>query len=79
MKLPNINTITQQEFCDHIEDDDFLLKYGNPVAILTDNGSVLICMAIEYYERMTGEKVETPEEVIAKEECQPLSEVYSQK
>ena len=63
MKLPNIHTITQQEFCDHIEDDDFLLKYGNPVAILTDNGSVLICMAIEYYERMTGEKVEVPEDV----------------
>lgn len=60
MKLPNVNTITQKEFLDHIEDDDFLLKYGNPVAILTDDGSVLMCMAIEYYERMTGKKVEIP-------------------
>lgn len=62
MKLPNVNTITQKEFLDHIEDDDFLLKYGNPVAILTDDGSVLMCMAIEYYERMTGKKVEIPED-----------------
>ena len=62
MKLPNVNTITQKEFLDHIEDDDFLLKYGNPVAILTNDGSVLMCMAIEYYERMTGRKVEFPEE-----------------
>ena len=52
MKLPGINMITQQEFCDHIEEDDFLLKYGNPVAIKTDEGKIR--MAIEYYERMTG-------------------------
>ncbi len=62
MKLTSVNTITQQEFLDHIEDDDFLLKYGNPVAVLVEDGSVLICMAIEYYERMTGKKVEIPEE-----------------
>lgn len=46
MKLPSVNAITQQEFLDHIEDDDFLLKYGNPVAILAYDGSVLMCMAI---------------------------------
>ncbi len=62
MKLPSVNTITQQEFLDHIEDDDFLLKYGNPVAVLVEDGSVLMCMAIEYYERMTGKKVEIPED-----------------
>ena len=48
MKLPNVNAITQKEFLDHIEDDDFLLKYGNPVAVLVEDGSVLMCMAIEY-------------------------------
>ena len=52
MKLPGINVITQQEFCSHIEDDDFLYKYGNPVAIQAEDGSILVCMAIEYYERM---------------------------
>ena len=33
MNLPPINMISQQELCDHIEDEDFLLRYGNPVAI----------------------------------------------
>ena len=62
MKLPNINMITQQELCDHIEDDDFLLRYGNPVAIKADDGTVLVLMAIEYYERLTGQKIEIIEE-----------------
>ena len=58
MKLPSINVITQQEFCSHIEDDDFLYKYGNPVAIQAEDGSIQVCMAIEYYERMTGKTKE---------------------
>lgn len=62
MKLPNINMITQQELFDHIEDDDFLLRYGNPVAIKGDDGTVLVLMAIEYYERLTGQKIEIKEE-----------------
>lgn len=63
MKLPSINMISQKEFCDHIEDDDFFLKFGNPVAIKTEDGIILMCMAIEYYERMTGEKIEISENV----------------
>ena len=58
MNLPFINMISQQEFCEHIEDDDFLRRYGNPVAIRSEDGSVLICMAIKYYERLTGQKIE---------------------
>lgn len=58
MKLPYINIISQQELCDHIEDDDFLLRYGNPVAIRCDDGSVVLLMAIEYYERITEQKIE---------------------
>ncbi len=58
MKLPSINIISQQELCNHIEDDDFFLRYGNPVAIRTDDGKTLLLMAIEYYERMIGEKIE---------------------
>ena len=58
MKLPHINIITKQEFCTHIEEDDFLLKYGNPVAIQANDGSILVCMAIEYYERLTGKIIE---------------------
>lgn len=44
MNLPHINMISQQEFCAHIEDDDFLRKYGNPVAVQGEDGSILICM-----------------------------------
>lgn len=58
MKLPGINEITQQEFCSHIEEDDFFYKYGNPVAIQAEDGSIMVCMAIEYYERMTGKTIE---------------------
>lgn len=58
MKLPYINMITQQEFCEHIEDDDFLRRYGNPVAVQADDDTLLVCMAIEYYERMTGHSIE---------------------
>lgn len=58
MNLPHINMITKQELCDHIEEDDFLLRYGNPVAIKADNGNIVLLMAIEYYERLTGKKIE---------------------
>ena len=64
MNLPPINMISQQELCDHIEDEDFLLRYGNPVAIKADNGTVLVLMAIEYYERMTGKTFDIKEESI---------------
>ena len=64
MNLPPINMISQQELCDHIEDEDFLLRYGNPVAIKADNGTVLVLMAIEYYERMTGKTFDIKEDLI---------------
>ena len=57
MDLPHINIISQQVFCNHIEDDDFLYRYGNPVTIRSDDGSTIICMAVEYYEQLTGQKV----------------------
>ena len=62
LTLPQINMISQQEFCDHIEDDDFLLRYGNPVAVKSENSQVLICMAVAYYERMTLQKIELKSE-----------------
>lgn len=43
--------ITQKEFCDHIDDDDFFLAYGNPVVIRADNGSRLMAVAFPLYER----------------------------
>ena len=62
MNLPHINMITQEEFCTHIDEDDFMLRYGNPVAVMGNDGRVLICMAIAYYERMTGQKIELKSE-----------------
>ena len=57
MDLLPINMISQQELCGHIEEEDFLLRYGNPVAIKADDGTVLLLMVIEYYERMTEQKM----------------------
>ena len=43
--------ITQKEFCDHIEDEDFFLTYGNPVVIKADSGTKLLAIAFPLYER----------------------------
>ena len=42
MQLPYLE-ITQQVFCDHIEDEDFFLVYGNPVILRADSGTKLLC------------------------------------
>ena len=41
MMLP---MISEKEFCEHIEDDDFPIRYGNPVCIHTNDGHLLVCM-----------------------------------
>lgn len=43
--------ISQQEFCDNIEDDDFFRTYGNPVVIRADSGTKLLAVAFPMYER----------------------------
>ena len=55
--------ISQQEFCDHIEDEDFFLTYGNPVIINAHSGTRLLCIAFPMVERLMraagrGEEVE---------------------
>ncbi|MBR5341135.1 MAG: hypothetical protein IK151_04325 [Erysipelotrichaceae bacterium] len=47
-RLPRI---ASEEFINHIEDDDFFLKYGNPVLIEDERGD-LVAMNVEYYERI---------------------------
>ena len=44
--------ISQQEFCDHIEDEDFFLVYGNPVVIVADSGTKVLAIAFPMYERL---------------------------
>lgn len=45
--------ITEDELIAHWEDDDFLLKYGNPLLIRGKDGHHdCVLMSIEYYERI---------------------------
>ena len=53
MMLP---IISEQEFCEHIEDEDFPIRYGNPVCIHTNDGQLLVCMTYELYERLLERK-----------------------
>lgn len=64
MLLPYLE-ITQQVFCDHIEDEDFFLVYGNPVILRADSGTKLLCISYPMYERLValaerGEELSTP-------------------
>ena len=48
----NMPEITEDELVAHIEDDDFLLVYGNPILIRSKDGRHdCVLMSIEYYER----------------------------
>ena len=53
MMLP---MISEKEFCEHIEDDDFPIRYGNPVCIHTNDGQLLVCMTYKLYERLLERK-----------------------
>ena len=55
--------ISAEEFAEHIEEDDFFLKYGNPARIFTKDGHEYLCIAIELYERLFG-KVEIPDDTL---------------
>ena len=44
--------ISAEEFAKHIEEEDFPVRYGNPVRIHTEDGHDLVCLTIELYERM---------------------------
>ena len=41
--------ISEKEFCEHIEEDDFPIRYGNPVCIHTNDGQLLVCMTYKLY------------------------------
>ena len=57
MYLPNM---TQEEFVEHIEDEDFFRKYGNPVIIRTGSGDDYVAMSAQLYDRI-AEKCGLPE------------------
>ena len=55
--------ISAKEFAEHIEEENFFLRYGNPVCIFTEEGHEYLCIAIELYERLFGKAV-LPSETI---------------
>ena len=68
--------ISQQEFCDHIEDEDFFLTYGNPVVIRSDSGTRLFATAFPMWERYMRIIGRGDEIDVIKREC---AEVYEQR
>ncbi|MBR1711309.1 MAG: hypothetical protein IJ719_21225 [Clostridia bacterium] len=50
-RLFPLPTISEQEFVDHIADEDFLPVYGNPIIINCKAGYKLIFMAWPMMER----------------------------
>lgn len=68
-----LREMSQKEFCDHIEDDDFFLVYGNPVVVRGDDGKKLVCMAWPMADcilRMTGRGDEADEVIRKAKEMQ---------
>lgn len=60
----SLHEISQKEFVDHIDEDNFFQLFGNPVIINCDNGQKLVCMAWSMAERlmrMTGHGEEADE------------------
>lgn len=51
--------ITEQEFIDNLDSDDFFRRYGNPVKFNAD-GRYLVAMSFELYERLFG-KLDLPD------------------
>lgn len=50
LTLPEISA---EEFRASVDHDDFLRRYGNPVMIRSEGHRDVVCMAREYYERLT--------------------------
>lgn len=49
MYLP---TLTEEEFVNNFEAEDFFRKYGNPVIIRTKSGESTVVVSAELYDRM---------------------------
>ena len=48
-------TVSEQELLDHVEDEDFFTRYGNPVLVQSKDGSEVVFMSFELYERTMRE------------------------
>ena len=50
--VPGLQSISQADFVDHIEDNDFFLAYGNPLIINCEDGNRLVAIAWPLAEKM---------------------------
>lgn len=48
--------ISDKEFLEHIEDDDFFDIYGDPVAIESDNDPTIVVLSIEHYNHLLQDR-----------------------
>lgn len=54
MNVPKLNLpmLTEDEFVENINKDDFFRKFGNPAVIQTKSGERCIVLSAELYDRM---------------------------
>lgn len=54
MNVPKLNLpmLTEDEFVENIDKDDFFRKFGNPAVIHTNVGERCIVLSVELYDRM---------------------------
>ena len=45
-------SMTQEEFVEHVEDNDFFRKYGNPVIIRAESEDDCVAMSAQLYDRI---------------------------
>lgn len=48
----NLPALTEDEFIESIDKDDFFRKFGNPAVIYTNAGERYIVLSAELYDRM---------------------------
>lgn len=54
MNVPKLNlpTLSEDEFVENIDKDDFFRKFGNPAVVYTKAGDCCIVLSAELYDRM---------------------------
>lgn len=45
-------TMTQEEYVEYIENEDFFRKFGNPVIIRAESGDDCVAMSVQLYDRI---------------------------
>ena len=54
MNALGIPELSEKEMAKHVEEEDFFLKYGNPVLVTADNGESVVMMSMALYNRFVG-------------------------